>query len=81
VALSDEQLISHVEQVYDNNFSGGCCMDSAGNVYFSETVSHNIRYLLPPVKQSLAAQPRFAIYKLSLPDEFQGISLGGPVTG
>ncbi|WP_313683176.1 L-dopachrome tautomerase-related protein [Pantoea sp.] len=112
--LSDEQLISHVEQVYDNNFSGGCCMDSAGNVYFSETVTHNIRVLAPsgetrvltsdkrllrpdgtfishdrqfyiPVKQPLAAQPGaaacFAIYKLSLPDEFQGIRLGGAVTG
>jgi hypothetical protein len=43
------------------------------------------RQLYIPVKQPLAAQPgaaaRFAIYKLSLPDEFQGISLGGPVTG
>lgn len=112
--LSDEDILPHVEQVYDNNFSGGCCMDAAGNVYFSETVTHNIRVLAPsgetrviasdarllrpdgtfisadrqlyiPVKQPLPAQPgavaHFAIYKLALPDEFQGLSLGGAVTG
>ena len=45
--LPDEDILPHVEQVYDNNFSGGCCMDSAGNVYFSETVTHNIRVLAP----------------------------------
>ncbi|ERK16118.1 hypothetical protein L579_4394 [Pantoea sp. AS-PWVM4] len=112
--LPDEDILPHVEQVYDNNFSGGCCMDSAGNVYFSETVTHNIRVLAPsgetrviasdvrllrpdgtfisadrqlyiPVKQPLAAQPgaaaHFAIYKLALPDQFQGLNLGGPITG
>lgn len=43
----DADLIPQVEKVYDNNFSGGCCMDSAGNIYFSETVTHNITLLAP----------------------------------
>ena len=42
---SDDDLLSYVEKVYDNNFSGGCCMDSEGNIYFSETVTHNITVL------------------------------------
>ena len=42
---SDDDLLPYVEKVYDNNFSGGCCMDSAGNIYFSETVTHNITVL------------------------------------
>lgn len=47
VARSDAEVASHVEAVYDNNFSGGCAMDSEGNVYFSETVTHNITVWSP----------------------------------
>ncbi|CAG9194826.1 conserved hypothetical protein [Paraburkholderia sabiae] len=45
--LSDTQLEAHVEHVFDNSFSGGCAMDSLGNVYFSETVTHQITLLSP----------------------------------
>jgi hypothetical protein len=45
--LSDDDIIPQVETVYQNHFSGGCAMDSAGNIYFSETVTHNITVLAP----------------------------------
>lgn len=57
--LTDEQLEARVEKVYDNNFSGGCCMDSADNVYFSETVTHNITLFAPSGEtRTLIADPR-----------------------
>lgn len=48
--LSDAALAERVEAVYDNNFSGGCAMDSEGNIYFSETASHNITLWSPEGK-------------------------------
>lgn len=112
-ALSDEQLASRVQHVYDNNFAGGCCMDSLGNMYFSETVTGHITLLAPsgktaviasspalirpdgtfisqdrqlyiPVKKPLASGSKdkpFVIYSVALPEKFDGIPLGGPVTG
>ena len=57
-ALSDEELATHVEHVFDNNFSGGCAMDSLGNLYFSETTTHNIRILSPSGRSAvLVASP------------------------
>ncbi|QCP62367.1 SMP-30/gluconolactonase/LRE family protein [Pantoea sp. SO10] len=57
--LSDVELAAHVEAVYDNNFSGGCAMDSEGNVYFSETVTHNITVWSPKGKTAvLISDPR-----------------------
>ncbi|MDR5761268.1 L-dopachrome tautomerase-related protein [Caballeronia sp. LZ035] len=113
--LSDAQLAARVEHVFDNRFSGGCCMDSAGNVYFSETVTHHITVLSPqgrtavlasdptlvrpdgsfishdrhlyiPVKQPIVTnaahqQTPYVIYSIALPEHFDGIALGGPVTG
>ncbi|WP_322007623.1 L-dopachrome tautomerase-related protein [Paraburkholderia tropica] len=43
--LSDDELVLHVEHVFDNNFAGGCAMDSRGNIYFSETVTNHITVL------------------------------------
>ncbi|QGZ63324.1 L-dopachrome tautomerase-related protein [Paraburkholderia acidisoli] len=118
-ALSDADLAARVEHVYDNRFSGGCSMDSRGNVYFSETVTRNLtvwsptgktavlasdptlvrpdgsfisrdRRLYVPVKQPVPANAAqdgtagnapFVIYAVTLPDVFDGIALGGPVTG
>ncbi|MBK0003775.1 L-dopachrome tautomerase-related protein [Erwinia sp. S38] len=54
-SLTDSQLEQHVEQVYANNFAGGCCMDSRGNVYFSETVTGNITLLSPEGKTAVIA--------------------------
>lgn len=111
--LSDDQLAASVEHVYDNNFAGGCGMDSAGNVYFSETVTGNITMLTPsgktaviasdpllvrpdglfisadrqlyiPVKQPAPSAPKdmpFAVYSVALPDVFEGLPIGGPITG
>ncbi|MDR5782963.1 hypothetical protein QCE63_26505 [Caballeronia sp. LZ065] len=113
--LSDAQLAARVEHVFDNRFSGGCCMDSAGNVYFSETVTHHLtvmspegrtavlasdptlvrpdgsfishdRHLYIPVKQAIGEnaahqQAPYVIYSIALPERFDGIALGGPVTG
>jgi sugar lactone lactonase YvrE len=57
--LTDAEIITHVESVYDNNFSGGCAMDSVGNIYFSETVTHNITVWSPGGKTAvLASDPR-----------------------
>lgn len=59
LALSDAEVASHVQAVYDNNFSGGCAMDSEGNVYFSETVTHNITVWSPEGKTAvLVSDPR-----------------------
>lgn len=116
-SLSDAQLSARVEHVYDLRFSGGCSMDSLGNVYLSETATHNITLLSPdgktavlashptlvrpdgsfisrdrrlyiPVKQPLGAPhapvndaPPFVTYSIALPAHFDGIPLGGPVTG
>lgn len=56
---SDAEVASQVEAVYDNNFSGGCAMDSEGNVYFSETVTHNITVWSPTGKTAvLVSDPR-----------------------
>jgi hypothetical protein len=52
-AVTDEDLARHVEHVYDNNFSGGCSMDSEGNLYFSETATHAIRILSPAGKTAV----------------------------
>ncbi|WP_217696695.1 L-dopachrome tautomerase-related protein [Mycobacterium sp. GA-1841] len=52
-AVSDAELAAHVEHVFDNNFSGGCAMDSLGNVYFSETVTRNITVLSPSGKTAV----------------------------
>ncbi len=115
--LTDAQLSTHVEHVFEISFSGGCAMDSRGNMYFSETATHHITVLSPegkravlashptlirpdgsfisrdrrlyiPVKQPVArphgqanvAAP-FVTYSIVLPELFDGISLGGPVTG
>ncbi|WES67633.1 L-dopachrome tautomerase-related protein [Superficieibacter sp. HKU1] len=57
--LSDTALAGHVELVYDNNFSGGCAMDSEGNIYFSETETHNITLWSPHGKSAvLVSDPR-----------------------
>lgn len=53
--LTDTQLMQHVEQVYANNFAGGCGMDSRGNIYFSETVTGNITLLSPEGKTAVIA--------------------------
>lgn len=45
--ISDEALSAHVERVFDNAFSGGCTMDSNGNIYFSETATNRITVLAP----------------------------------
>lgn len=45
--VSDTKLLTFVENVFDNHFSGGCGMDSQGNIYFSETATHNITVLSP----------------------------------
>lgn len=59
VARSDAEVAKQVETVYDNNFSGGCAMDSEGNVYFSETVTHNITVWSPTGKKAvLVSDPR-----------------------
>lgn len=111
--VSEEQLQQAIERVYDNNFAGGCCMDSLGNVYFSETITHNITLLSPsgktaviasgpelvrpdgsfisldrklyiPVKQPAphaGSDAPFIVYSITLPEEFSGIKLGGPVRG
>lgn len=111
--VSEEQLQQAIERVYDNNFAGGCCMDSLGNVYFSETITHNITLLSPsgktaviasgpelvrpdgsfishdrklyiPVKQPAphaGSDAPFIVYSITLPEEFDGIKLGGPVRG
>ncbi|MGK3123848.1 L-dopachrome tautomerase-related protein [Candidatus Pantoea formicae] len=56
---SDAEVATHVEAVYDNNFSGGCSMDSEGNVYFSETVTNNITVWSPMGKTAvLVSDPR-----------------------
>jgi len=55
LALADEDLVSHVQRVYDNNFSGGCSMDSLGNVYFSETTTQHITVLSPTGKTATLA--------------------------
>jgi hypothetical protein len=63
-AVSDDDLAQHVEHVFDSNFSGGCSMDSEGNIYFSETATHEIRVLSPTGKTAvLASDPT-----LSRPD-------------
>lgn len=51
--LSDAEVATHVEAVFDNNFSGGCAMDSEGNIYFSETVTHNITIWSPTGKTAV----------------------------
>ncbi|KEA51434.1 hypothetical protein DT73_18955 [Mangrovibacter sp. MFB070] len=58
-SLSDAQLAAKVEKVFDNNFSGGCCMDSQGNVYFSETARHVISVYSPSGQyRTLVEDPR-----------------------
>jgi len=52
-ARSDAEVAAQVEAVYDNNFSGGCAMDSAGNLYFSETATHNITLWSPEGKSAV----------------------------
>ncbi len=54
-SLSESALLVLVERVFDNNFSGGCSMDSLGNIYFSETATHNIRVLAPSGKTAVLA--------------------------
>jgi len=57
--LSDTELAGYVELVYDNNFSGGCAMDSEGNIYLSETETHNITLWSPHGKSAvLVSDPR-----------------------
>ena len=51
--LSDAEVATHVEAVFDNNFSGGCAMDSEGNIYFSETATHNITIWSPTGKTAV----------------------------
>ena len=51
--LSDAELVQHVEAVYENNFSGGCAMDSEGNIYFSETATNNITIWSPTGKTAI----------------------------
>lgn len=46
-SIPEAQLAAHVEHVFDNQFSGGCSMDSLGNVFFSETQTQAIRILSP----------------------------------
>lgn len=46
-AASDDDLLGHVEHVFDNRFAGGCSMDSVGNIYFSETATQHIAMLAP----------------------------------
>lgn len=59
VTLSDTQLSALSERVFDNVFSGGCAMDSLGNVYFSETVSNHITVLSPEGQHAtLISDPR-----------------------
>ena len=41
-AVTDADLARHVEPVFDNAFSGGCAMDSLGNLYCMETATHHI---------------------------------------
>ncbi|WP_347558216.1 hypothetical protein [Robbsia sp. KACC 23696] len=53
--LSDADLAAHVERVYENAFSGGCAMDSLGNVYFCETVTHHITVLSPTGRTAIIA--------------------------
>ena len=58
-ARSDADIAARVERVYDNNFSGGCAMDSAGNIYFSETATHHITLWSPEGKSAiLVSDPR-----------------------
>ncbi|MFT4112344.1 L-dopachrome tautomerase-related protein [Silvibacterium sp.] len=54
-ALANHELAEHVERVYQNNFSGGCSMDSKGNVYFSETITQHITVLAPSGKTAVLA--------------------------
>lgn len=57
--LSDEQVAAKVEAVFDNNFAGGCSMDSRGNIYFSETATHTISVWSPSGKSlALVTDPR-----------------------
>ena len=58
-ACSDADIAARVEAVYDNNFSGGCAMDSAGNVYFCETATRQITLWSPEGKSAvLVSDPR-----------------------
>jgi sugar lactone lactonase YvrE len=111
--MSDDALVQHVQHVFDNSFSGGCAMDSAGNFYFCETEGGRVTLLAPdgrtatlvsdpallrpdggfisadrrlylPVKRLVQqgdGDKFYAIYAISLPDSFEGLALGGPVTG
>jgi sugar lactone lactonase YvrE len=53
--LSDQELSEKVEHVFDNNFSGGCSMDSRGNIYFSETTTGHITLLSPSGRTAVLA--------------------------
>ena len=52
-SLPDTELASMVERISDISFSGGCCMDSLGNIYFSETITHQITVLSPSGKKAV----------------------------
>ncbi len=52
-SIPDTELASMVERASDIAFSGGCSMDSLGNIYFSETISHQITVLSPSGKKAV----------------------------
>ncbi|WP_427918828.1 hypothetical protein [Streptomyces sp. cg40] len=56
--IADEQLAAHVEHVADIPLSGGCAMDTRGNLYLSDIDNHRI-VLLPPSgeRKILASNP------------------------
>jgi sugar lactone lactonase YvrE len=51
--FSDQDLKERVEHVFDSRFSGGCSMDSNGNIYFSETATGHITLLAPSGKTAV----------------------------
>ncbi|MFF3571640.1 hypothetical protein [Nocardia jiangxiensis] len=57
--LSDDELAAHVEQLANIPLSGGCAMDTAGNLYISDIDNHRILLLQPSGKLvTMASDPR-----------------------
>lgn len=54
-AMQDDAIAHHVEKVFDNEFSGGCAMDSRGNMYFCETATGKITVLSPTGQHAVVA--------------------------
>ncbi|MFE2889307.1 hypothetical protein [Streptomyces sp. NPDC059272] len=53
--ITDEQLAVHVEHVADIPLSGGCAMDTRGNLYLSDIANHRIVLLPPSGKRKILA--------------------------